>query len=152
MHVYHQDEWLEAMKRENVGQIRIIEAILALLIVFSAFTISSDLTATESTSKHNELASIGLQCLAAMDSTGSLTRDIDAGNWTKLQDAVAVALPSGFIFNLSVMDENLRQINSGEMSNGGLGNLEVTCVEYICVSRNSSLKFYVLRLCLVVVE
>jgi hypothetical protein len=139
------------MKNSNVGQIRVIEAVLALLIVFSAFTLSADLTATESTSRHGELASVGFQCLAAMDSSGSLVECIETADWARMFDSLELVLPVGLTFNMTVLDENLQCLNNVEISNGMLGNQEIASIAYVCASTNSSFRFYLLRLQLAVI-
>jgi len=130
----------------NTGQIRVIEAVLALFIVFSAFTLSSGLTATQNSSRIDELTSVGVQYLTALDSSGVLFGDVEVANWTNLREVVAMTLPSGLIFNLTVLDRNLTRLNTDGISNGVLGEGDVVCVEYLCVGGVSELHWYILRL------
>lgn len=138
------------MNRGNMGQVRIIEAFLALLIIFSSLAASSSLTATQNTAKKNDLSSIGLQALTQLDSDGALGKLIDERNWSELRDAVGLTLPAGVSFNLTVFNEQNEQVNDDVVSNGGFNSQEVAFVEYICVSRSSTFRSYLIRLYLAV--
>jgi len=138
------------MRSQNKGQIRIIEAFLAVLIVFSAFTISSNLNVTQNVRKGGDLASIGLQALMELDSDGSLGKYIEDGNWTALGDALNILLPSGVCFNLTVYDEQSHQVNTEVISNGGFSSQEITFAEYVCTSRGKIFRCYIIHLHLAV--
>jgi hypothetical protein len=138
------------MNRRNRGQVRIIEAFLALLIIFSSLAASSSLTATRNTAKHDDLSFVGLQVLIQLDSDGALGRLIDERDWPGLRDAVGLALPAGMSFNLTVYSEQIEQVNDVVVSNGGLNSQEVAFVEYVCVSRSPAFHSYLIRLYLAV--
>lgn len=142
------------MKSRNKGQIRIIEAFLALFIVFSALTISASLATTRrhTATEYSSVASAGLQALMQLDSDGSLSLYIEAGNWSKLRDALSLMLPTGVSFNLTIYDEEMRQINSETVSNGGFTSQEVAFVKYVCASRNPSFRYYTIHLHLTVAK
>lgn len=144
--------WFKKVKNANKGQIRIIEAFLAALIIFSSFAVSSNLTVTQNTKRSEDLASIGLQALIKLDSDGSLSNLIDKGNWTALQDALSIVLPVGICFNLTVYDDQMRQLNSALISNSNFGSLQITFVEYVCASRGLVLRCYIIHLHLAVVK
>lgn len=133
------------MKRQNRGQIRIIEAFLAVLIVFSSLAISSNFGVTQSTKNDNDLVSTGLQTLMELDSDGRLGEYIDNGNWTALREAFSTTLPVGACFNLTVYDEEMRQINTAVISNGGLNGQQTAFVEYVCVSQNTVFRYYIIH-------
>lgn len=137
------------MKRRKTGQIRIIEAFLSTLIIFSAFAISANLTLTQNTAK-NDLASVGLQALVMLDSDGTLGKYINDGNWTALRETVNLVLPAGVCFNLTVYDENMRQVNAETISNGSFNSQNIAFVEYICASRNVNFRCYIIHLYLTV--
>lgn len=141
------------MRGQNHGQIRIIEAFLAIFIIFSALTISANL-ATKSVSPQtdNSLASIGMQALLQLDSDGSLAAYITAGNWSGLREALNLLLPAGVVFNLTVYDSQMRQINTETISNGGLNSQEITLVKYVCTSQSPVFYVYVVYLYLAVVK
>lgn len=140
------------MKSQSKGQIRIIEAFLAVFIVFSALTISASLTTSHSNLEDSGLASAGMQALLQLDSNGSLSEFIEAGNWTGLREALSLLLPIGVSFNLTVYNENMQQVNVETVSNGGFSSQEVTFVEYLCVSRSLAFRYYIIHLHLAVAK
>ncbi len=134
------------MKRQNKGQIRIIEAFLAVLIIFSSFAVSANLTTTQNETKHDDLGSIGLQALTKLDSDGSLGKYLDDGNWTGLRNILCITLPAGVSFNLTVYDAQMRQINTAAISNGAFSSQEVAYTEYVCASRGLVFRCYIIHL------
>jgi hypothetical protein len=134
------------MKNQNSGQIRMIEAFLAVLIIFSSFAVTANLTVTQKTARRVDLASVGLQALIKLDSDGSLGNYIDDGNWTALRDALNLVLPVSVAFNLTVYNEQMQQVNTAVVSNGALSSQDVAFVEYLCASRASAFRCYVIHL------
>jgi len=138
------------VKNQNKGQIRIIEAFLAVLIIFSSFAVSANLPVTQNKTKHDDLAAIGLQALIKLDSDGSLGKCIDDGNWSALRDALNLALPAGISFNLTVYNEQMQQVNTDVISNGAFSSQEIASVEYVCASRSPVFRCYITHLYLTV--
>ena len=140
------------MKREGKGQIRIIEAFLAVLIVFSSLAISASLTTGHKTIESSNLASVGLQALMKLDSDGSLGAYIENGDWSGLRESLSLLLPEGIAFNLTVYNDEMRQINTEAIANGELNSQEIASIKYVCASQNPNFKCYVVQLCLAVVK
>jgi hypothetical protein len=140
------------MRNENAGQIRIIEAVFAVFVIFSAFAVTANLPATQNTSRSGDLSSVGLQVLMKLDSDGSLGRNLDQGNWTVLRECLNLALPAGISFNMTVYDEQMHEVNTAVISNGGFGSQEVSFTEYVCASRGLTLNCYVIQLYLAVTQ
>jgi len=140
------------VKNQKRGQIRIIEAFLAVLIVFSSLAISTSLTTERKTTESSDLASIGLQVLMKLDSDGSLSDYIESRNWSGLRETLSLLLPEGVSFNLTVYDGDMQQINNEATTNGNLDSQEVASVKYVCVSQNPNFKYYVIYLHLAVVK
>ena len=140
------------MKNQKRGQIRIIEAFLAVLIVFSSLAISTSLTTERKTTESSDLASIGLQVLMKLDSDGSLSDYIESRNWSGLRETLSLLLPEGVSFNLTVYDGDMQQINNEATTNRNLDSQEVASVKYVCVSQNPNFKYYVIYLHLAVVK
>jgi len=138
------------MKSQNKGQIRIIEAFLAAMIIFSSFAVSSNLSVRQNVNKTEDLASIGLQALVKLDSDGSLGKYIDYGNWTALHDAFSIVLPAGICFNLTVYNDHMHQVNAAVISNGGFGSQQIAFVQYICASQSIVFRCYIIHLHLAV--
>jgi len=139
------------MGGRDKGQIRIVEAFLSVLIIFSAFTISANLTVTQNRTKNDDLASVGLQALIMLDSDGSLAKYIGDENWNGLRDVLNLILPTGVCFNMTVYDEQMQQINADIISNGGFGGQQIAFVEYVCASRGVTFHCYIIHLLLAVV-
>jgi hypothetical protein len=140
------------LSKRNSGQIRIIEAFLAIFIIFSAITISASLTTKSTATENSNLASVGLQVLLQLDADGSLSAYIDAGDWSGMREALNLLLPVGVSFNLTVYNAEMRQINTEKVSNGAFSGQEITLVEYVCASRNPEFRYYVVRLYLAVAK
>ena len=138
------------MKNQNRGQLRIIEAFLAVLIIFSSFAISANLTVTQNTTNHDDLPSIGLQALMKLDSDGSLGEYIEDGDWAALRDALNLVLPTGIAFNLTVHNGQMQQVNTDVISNGGFSSQDITFVEYVCASQGIDFHCYIIYLYLAV--
>lgn len=137
--------------RHDRGQIRIIEAFLAVLIIFSSLAITANLNVTQQPAKTNEyLAAVGLQSLMKLDSDGTLGNLIDSGNWTALRDVLNVVLPAGICFNLTIYDSEMRQINTVDISNGAFASQKISFTEYICASRSPVFHCYIIHLYLAV--
>jgi hypothetical protein len=139
------------MKAHNKGQIRIVEAFLSGLIIFSAFAISANLTITQNSVKNDDLAAVGLQALVMLDSDGSLAKYIEDENWNGLRDALNLLLPTSVCFNLTIYDENMQQVNMDTISNGGFSSQQIAFVEYVCASQGATFRVYIVHLLLAVV-
>ncbi|MGB9853858.1 MAG: hypothetical protein ACPLRY_03505 [Candidatus Bathyarchaeales archaeon] len=140
------------MKGQSRGQIRIIEAFLAVLIIFLSLAISANLTARQNASESNNLKYMGLQVLLKLDCDGSLGRYLDSRDWNGLRSSLNLLLPTGVSFNLTVYDEEMRQVNEEVVSNGGFSSQEVAFVKYVCVSQNRTFRYYVVYLYLAVAK
>ena len=138
------------MKGKNQGQVRIIETFLAVLIIFSSFAISANVTVTQNTKKHDDLASIGLQALLKLDSDGSLAKCINSEDWDTLRDALNLVLSAGIAFNLTVYNGQMQQVNTDVISNGGFSSQDIAFVEYVCASQDSNYHCYIIHLFLAV--
>jgi hypothetical protein len=138
------------MKNGDRGQIRIIEAFLAVLVIFSAFAVSTNLTMMQSTTRNDDLASVGFQALMKLDSDGSLGKYVTDGNWTLLRDALGTVLPAGVCFNLTVYNDQMQQANNETISNGGFSSQQVAFVEYLCTTQDTDFQCYILHLNLAV--
>jgi hypothetical protein len=131
----------------NKGQIRIIEAFLAIAVVFSALTIAGiTYPSPPDLSKPKALADIGMQALIELDANGTLGKLISQQNWTSLKNALDVLLPTGVSFNLTVYDENLNQINSQTIQNTSVLGQEAVSVQYACAGQGLNVRFWILRL------
>lgn len=130
----------------NKGQMRTIEAFLSILLLFSALALATLTSPATNLDNDNTLATIGMQALVSMDTSGRLGRLIDEGNWTTLASALDTLLPVGMSYNLSVYDEELQPVNNVSISNGIIPDRNVVSVQYPCVSLSPQGNCYLLRL------
>ncbi|MEM3731816.1 MAG: hypothetical protein QW667_07760 [Candidatus Bathyarchaeia archaeon] len=138
------------MKAGERGQIRIIEAFLATIIVFLSLAVSANVTLTSYSKRYEDLVFVGLQALMKLDSDGSLGEYVSNGNWSALREALNVVLPMGVCFNLTVYDEQRQQINDEIISNGAFYGQEITFVEYVCVTQSAVFRCYIIHMHLMV--
>jgi hypothetical protein len=139
------------MRRDKRGQIRVMEAFLSALLIFSALAISAALSPPATGGTNKALATQGMQALVQLDSDGRLGEIIEAKNWTVLSSALQLVLPIGAAYNLTVYNENMQQVTSSPVSNGELVG-DVVSVEYLCAVQGLQYRVYLLRLQLAVVR
>lgn len=137
---------------DNRGQMRTVEAFLAILLCFSALSIATLISPTSNSNDADALATVGMQALVSMDNDGGLGRLIDEGNWTTLTDTLNTLLPVGVSYNLTVYNENLQPINTVSISNGIISDSNVVSVQYPCASSSPQSSCYLLRLQLATVR
>jgi hypothetical protein len=131
---------------DNRGQMRTVEAFLAILLLFSALTVATLTSPTSNPSYPNALTTVAMQTLTSMDNDGQLGQLIYDGNWTALADALATLLPIGVGYNLTVYDENAQPINSIPISNGIILDQRVVSIQHPCASPTPQSCYYLLRL------
>jgi hypothetical protein len=137
--------------KNNKGQIRVVEAFLSMLVVFSGLAICSSLSPASNKDSTGGIAARGMQALVQLDSDGHLAEMIEQRNWTALSDALRLVLPRGVSYNLTIYDENLRPINDSPIRDGNL-NDDVALLEYLCITINPQYQSYILRLQLATVK
>ena len=127
------------------GQIRILEAFLAVLVIFSASILSIKFSPATNFESEKSLSTSGMQALIELDNNGYLGELIDESNWTAIMDNLEVLLPAGVSYNVTVYDDAMNQINDSAIGNGLKGQ-KVVSVEYPCASQSSECLFYLVRL------
>jgi hypothetical protein len=131
---------------------RTIEAFLAILLLFSAFAITTLISPASNFDDDNALTTLGMQTLISMDNDGQLGRLIDERNWTTLADALDTLLPVGTSYNLTVYSRDMQPINNISISNGLISNQNVVSIQYPCASPTSQSSYYLLRLQLAIAK
>jgi hypothetical protein len=146
------------MLSNKKGQIRTLEALLAVILIFSALTLSVVFSPVTNVNNQGALANLGLNALIEFDENGNLGKLIDQNNWTVIEQTLNVLLPMGVFYNLTVYNELMQPynltvynelmqpINNCTISNGGLGSPEVVSVQYLCASQGTKCHCYFLRL------
>jgi hypothetical protein len=127
------------------GQVRMLEAFLAVLVVFSTSIISTTFSPPTNFNDEKLLSTSGMQALTELDSDGTLGKLIDERNWTAIRENLKILLPVGVSYNLTVYDDETHQINDFTVGNGLKGQ-KVVSVEYPCASQSSDCRLYLVRL------
>ena len=134
------------MHRCRQGQIRVLEAFLAVIVVFSALLLSRSLYASYDDSADQEiLRSIGMNALMHLDQDGYLGILISQRDWTEISSRLSILLPIGISYNLTVYDEELNVLNDSPILSGDLNAKSVVSIQYVVVDRES-LNLYIVRL------
>ena len=131
--------------KDNKGQIRIIEAFFASMLMLSVLTLipavqehSSDSTEILSSTAHNILISL--------DSDGYLASLIGNESWINLKSCIQSSLSPMMWFNLTIFDENMTPINDIPITSGSPVNDRIVAVDYVCASTSSNYAVYIIRL------
>jgi hypothetical protein len=130
---------------DNKGQIRIIEAFFASILILSSLALIPPETRAGD-SNDRALYLTARHVLTTLDSDGSLSKLIENQNWTTLRKCVESSLPATIWFNLTVFDENMRSINEIQICSGSPINEKVVATEYICASSSREYIIYIIRL------
>lgn len=94
--------------RSLKGQMRVVEAVMASLIVVSALAFLYLFAATPSSQPQetSELEKLGHNVLHDIDEQRLLSRFVYGSEWQNLTAALTVSLPTDVYFNLSIYDVN----------------------------------------------
>lgn len=130
---------------DKKGQIRMLEAFLAVLVIFSASILSIKFSPATDFESEKSLSTSGMQALIELDNNGYLGKLIDEKNWTAIRQNLEVLLPAGVSYNVTVYDDAMHQVNDFAIGNGLKGQ-KVVSVEYPCASQSSECRFYLVRL------
>jgi hypothetical protein len=134
-----------SFRRDKRGQIRVIEAFFASLLILSTLALIPAHEGTEKT-HYSTFQAVGTNALVALDSNGMLSRLIQDSDWNALKNCAQSVLPVSLWFNFTVFDENMTALNDVAVSNGGAVNEEIVAVNYVCASSGGNYAVYVVRL------
>jgi hypothetical protein len=131
--------------KDNKGQIRVIEAFFASILLLSVLTLvpsASNITNSDDQS----LISTGQQVLLALDYNGLLSKLIENSSWSTLRNCFQSLLPPTVWFNVTILDENNTIINDVQISSGTPINQKIYSLDYACASQSSNYNIYIVRL------
>jgi hypothetical protein len=131
---------------DRKGQMKTIEAFLAASIIFLGLLFAGAFPKAVNQDDRTVLSALGMHVLLALDANGSLGELIYQKNWSNLNNRLEILMPISVSYNLMVFDQDMNQINTDVISNGGIANTEVESVQYVCVSRNPQFCCYIVRL------
>jgi hypothetical protein len=137
--------------RDNKGQVRVIEAFIASLLLLSSFTmIPTAQRITQSSTM--DLTSTARNVLANLDNNGHLAHLVDEENWVSLRSCIQSLIPLTIWFNVTVFDENMNVVNTTPLCSGSQVGKNVIAIDYICVSPSSCYSIHIIRLQLAGIE
>lgn len=132
------------LRRDKRGQVRIIEAFFATILIMSTLALIPATTSVKDPT--GSLFSEAQNALLSLDSNGHLAVLIDNQNWIALKNSLESALPLTVWFNLTVFDQHMNIINSFPISNAGAVSDKIISINYVSASQNSTYAIYILRL------
>ena len=131
--------------KDNKGQIRIIEAFFASILILSSVALIPSQPPVEKTNE-SVLNFKAQEVLATLDRNGFLSKLIENTSWTALKKCVESSLSPAIWFNLTVFNENMQPVNDIPISNGSPISEKITATEYVCASVGTNYRIYVIRL------
>lgn len=134
-----------SLRANQRGQIRVIEAFFASLLILSTIALVPSQFGIENT-HYTTHYSEGTQVLVSLDSNGVLSSLIEDGNWVYLKKSITSMLPVSLWFNLTVFDANMNILNNVAVSNGGSVSEEIVAVNYVCATLSGNYAVYIVRL------
>ena len=127
------------------GQVRVIEAFFAAVLLLSSMTLIPAFQKTTNDS-NTVLSSKALNILESLDSDGHLATLVDEKNWTALQSLLESVIPPALWFNITVIGEDINALNPYPICSGSAISDHIEASEYICASTSSTFAVYTLRL------
>jgi hypothetical protein len=127
------------------GQVRVIEAFFASVLMLSSLALLPIVT-NHASASDSVLSTQALNTMVSLDSSGHLADLVDAQDWVGLQNYFAAVFPPALWFNLTVLDENLTPLNSVLITSGGSVSDTISAADYLCVSTTGTYHIYTLRL------
>ena len=137
--------------KDNKGQIRIIEAFFASILLLSSLTLIP-VTQNNSNDSTDLLASTAHNVLMSLDSNGYLTSLVSNQSWINLKSSIQSSLSPMVWFNLTVFDENMTCINDIPICSGNAVSDRIAAVDYVCAGTSSNYAVYIIRLQLALVD
>jgi hypothetical protein len=137
--------------RDKRGQVRVIEAFLASMLVLACLALIPS-QSTEVQRSSINLDSTAENVLLSLDSDGQLGRLIDNRDWASLDSFLESALPLTVWYNLTIYNSDGGCLNSYPICNGGAVSNQVSSITYVCASPSSTYAVYVLQLQLAVLD
>jgi len=127
------------------GQVRVIEAFFAAVLMISSITIIPAIQSYSSTSE-GTLSSVAINVLTAIDNEGHLADLINQENWTAIQNLVESCISPTLWFNITIFDEQMVPLNDIIISSGSSIGNHVEVANYVCASTNMTYAVYTVRL------
>lgn len=142
---------MRRLLKDNCGQVRVIEAFLASMLILACLTLIPPHTSS-STSHEEALLARAQNVLVTLDNNGYIGRLVGDRDWETLRDCLESAMPLTVWFNLTVYDAEGVILNDYPICSSGAVSNEVVSFTYICAAPRSNYAVYVLQLQMAVVD
>jgi len=136
---------------DKKGQIRIIEAFFASILLLSSLTLIP-MVQKHPNDTTEKLSATAYNILMSLDSDGQLASLIGNGSWVNLKSCVQSSLSPMVWFNLTVFDENMNRVNDVPVTSGSAVNDRIAAVDYVCAGTGGNYAVYIVRLQLAEVD
>lgn len=137
--------------KDKRGQIRIIEAVFASVLLLSSLTLISA-TRSSSSDPAESLALTAHNVLLSLDGNGHLASLVSNQSWMSLKSSIQSSLSPMVWFNVTVFDENMACINDVPICSGSAVSDRIVAVDYVCAGTSSNYAVYIIRLQLALVD
>ena len=126
------------------GQMRVIEAFFAALLVLSCLSFVP--AQQPQVDRSEDLSAKAQNILVSLDNNGYLSQLIEDQDWDSIRSCIQSTLPLMVWFNLTIYDTNLNVLNEYPISNGGAVSDKISSTEYVCATQNQEFTVYILQL------
>ena len=133
------------------GQIRVIEALFASLLMLSSLALIP-IAQKPQTKSSDALSSMATQVIVSLETDGRLSALVDERNWSSIHSSVQSLVPLSVWFNFTVFDEDLTILNDIPVCSGSPVSDNIASADCVIASMSSSYTLYVVRLQLASVE
>jgi hypothetical protein len=101
----------KTLRRDQKGQLRIIEALIAVLILLSAFTVSTYLSSTYIVTRKIDLDKLGQNVISCLDDTGVILTLLEEGELShgELSRYLETLLPKEIYYNITLISSFTNQ-------------------------------------------
>jgi len=136
---------MRRLLNNNRGQIRVIEAFFAAILLLSVLALIPKTPDTTDNSSET-LSTTAYNTMLSLDSDGQIANLIEKQSWSELKALVQSALPVAAWFNLTVFDQDMAIVNDIPICNGSPVSDRVVAVNYVCASVSGDFTVYLVRL------
>ena len=131
--------------RDKKGNVRVIEALLASLLLLSSLTLIP-MAQKRQDNQVETLSSTAMQTLLSLNSDGQLSSLVDEANWAALRCLIQSCISPTLWFNLTVFDENMVCLNPTPICSGSLISQNTASVDFAIAGISGNFHVYIMRL------
>ncbi len=116
------------LTKNKKGQMRVIETILAALVIVAALSFTNIFAVVPTSPKYepNELQKLGYNVLHDLDMEGLLARYVYTQQWDNVKASLRVVLPLDVYFNVTIYSLSGARLNDVEIFYGDRGSFSAS--------------------------